>query len=362
MGIIQIIMTNGTNTGRQVELDFVKGIAIIAMIICHTVGIMGEVHGHVGYIVSQEILGGPMAAPMFMICMGIGLSYSRRNTPLAIVKRGVSLLLLGYILNFARAGFPYAIGFALGMGELVSENLVYGLMIVDILQFAGLALVFIGICFKLQLKGWQMAAAAIVCSICGSLCCGFTSGNDALDALIGLFIGAGPMTEADCISAFPFSQWIIFPVFGVLAGRRLVQCTDKERLYRRVLAVTLPITLFYVWLICKNGFTPLSHNFYYWPNLAEGFFFICLDLLLISIGWQLCKVLPGWVMKPLEGLSRNITTVYFISWVIICWIGISIFWGLEVKPLNPWLAYLPGIVIIVVSYRLALLWNARKKV
>ena len=172
-------------------------------------------------------------------------------------------------------------------------------------------------------------------------------------------IGAGPDTEADCLSAFPFMNWIIFPVFGVLAGRYLIRCDNKERMYRRVLAVTLPITIFYCWLVWKKGFCPLSH-IYYWPSLWESFFFICLDLLLISVGWQLCKVLPRWIMRPLESLSRNITTVYCISWIIICWVGISIFWGLEAEPLNPWLAYLPGIAIIVVSYYLALLWNASK--
>ena len=135
------------NTGRQRELDFVKGIAIIAMVICHTVLYMAEVPGHLGYVVANDVLGGPMAAPMFMICMGIGLCFSHRNTPLEIVRRGVWLFLLGYILNFSRSSLPFAVGYALGMGELLSENLVAGLMLVDILQFAGLALIFIGICF-----------------------------------------------------------------------------------------------------------------------------------------------------------------------------------------------------------------------
>ena len=345
---------------RLPELDLVKGVAIIAMIICHTVCYMGAIPENVGYVVAEEILGGPMAAPMFMICMGIAINFSRRSTPQALVRRGFRLFLLAYLLNFLRAGIPVIIGIALGLTDTVADNLVMAFMIVDILQFAGLALIFIGLCQKLKMKGWLMLVIAIVLSITGTLCQGFDCGNDAVNALLGLFIGAGPSDVESCYSCFPFANWIIYPVFGLLAGRYLKSCTNKERLYRLVLAVTLPLTIFYSWLTARMGFTPLSDNLYYWHNLADAFFFICLDLMLIALAWQLCKILPQAIMKPLEGLSKSITAVYCISWVIICWVGLPLFMGLELKPLNPWLAYLPAIVITVVSYRLALLWNARK--
>ena len=338
------------NKTRLAELDVVKGVAIIAMIICHTVCYMGAVPGHAGYVVAEEILGGPMAAPMFMICMGIAINFSRRSTPQALMKRGARLFLLAYLLNFVRAGLPIGIGYALGLADTVADNLVMALLIVDILQFAGLALIFIGLCLRLKMKGWMMLAIAVICSIAGTLSQGFNSGNDALNALVGLFIGAGPSDMENCYSCFPFAHWIIYPVFGLLAGRYLKNCTEKERLYRHVLAVTLPITIFYCWLAAKRGFTPLSGGLYYWHNLTDGFFFICLDLMLIAIAWQLCKILPQWIAKPLEGLSKNITAVYFISWVIICWVGLPLFMGLELKPLNPWVAYIPAIAITAISY------------
>ena len=109
----RIFSSKAVNTERQSELDFVKGIAIITMIICHTVGIMGEIPDHVGYIVADEILGGPMAAPMFMLCMGIGINFSRRNTPLSLFRRGASIFLLAYILNFTRSALPIVLGFAI---------------------------------------------------------------------------------------------------------------------------------------------------------------------------------------------------------------------------------------------------------
>ena len=67
--------------------------------------------------------------------------------------------------------------------------------------------------------------------------------------------------------------------------------------------------------------------------------------------------MPRWIITALESLSKNITTVFFISWVLIYWIGISLFWIMELEPLNPWLAYIPGVVIVAVSYWIGEWWN-----
>ena len=45
------------------------------------------------------ILGGPTAAPVFMFCMGIGIVYSRRSQPEIMIKRGISLMILGLLVN-----------------------------------------------------------------------------------------------------------------------------------------------------------------------------------------------------------------------------------------------------------------------
>ena len=63
------------NTGRQVELDIAKALAIIFMIFLHTVmvvkGFNYSLTPAYDFIVSN-VLGRPRAAPVFMFCMGVG--------------------------------------------------------------------------------------------------------------------------------------------------------------------------------------------------------------------------------------------------------------------------------------------------
>ena len=62
------------NTGRQIELDIAKGFAILFMIWVHTAETFSAGTG-LGYEIVDNFLGGPFAAPVFMVCMGIGMRY-----------------------------------------------------------------------------------------------------------------------------------------------------------------------------------------------------------------------------------------------------------------------------------------------
>ena len=177
------------------------------------------------------------------------------------------------------------------------------------------------------------------------------------NALVGLFVPAGTLNDMEIVSCFPLFNWIIFPVFGVVAGKYLQRCTDKNRLYRNIFLITLPLTLLYVWVVVKKGFTPFSNGEYYWCRLPDALFFIVLDLLAISIFHFLGKILPGFVKRALSALSFNINTVYCISWILIGWTYAGIFYIMEVPPIGSWIALIPGVALVFVSYWLALGWK-----
>lgn len=345
------------NTGRQVELDLAKGFAIICMILCHSVLMYADGANDFGFIFAEEILGGPIAAPLFMICLGVGTIYTKHGSPLELARRGVWILLLGYLLNFMRAGIVVLIGSLIYGAEEMGGFLYWAVMCVDILQFAGLALIFLAVMKQLQIKDWQMLAIAGTMSILGGLCSGFDAGHPAINALVGLFVPAGTLNDMEIVSCFPLFNWIIFPVFGVVAGKYLQRCTDKDRLYRNIFLITLPLTLLYVWFVVRKGFTPFSNGEYYWCRLPDALFFIVLDLLAISIFHFLGKVLPGFVKRALSALSFNINTVYCISWILIGWTYAGVFYIMEVPPMNSWAALIPGVALVFVSYWLALGWK-----
>jgi hypothetical protein len=77
----------------------VKMIAIFIMVIIHTLE-HGEadLNSGLGYFF-DSIAGSQFGAPVFMICMGIGITYRRKNDAATVMKRGGMLLLAGYLLN-----------------------------------------------------------------------------------------------------------------------------------------------------------------------------------------------------------------------------------------------------------------------
>ena len=73
------------NKGRQRELDWAKAFSIVAMICIHCYEQISVIDTEVVptgfYRNFMEFVAGPLGAPLFMFCMGVGIMYSRRNTP-----------------------------------------------------------------------------------------------------------------------------------------------------------------------------------------------------------------------------------------------------------------------------------------
>lgn len=366
MALHSLFSKEEINVSRQPSLDYAKGLAIVFMVICHTVLMYAMGHEDLAYIVADEVLGGPVAAPMFMICLGVGTCYSRHSEPLLMVKRGVVLFLCAYLLNFMRGMLPLSLGALMTGWQSVAPYATWAMLVGDILQFAGLAFIFLGVAKKLRLTNWQMACTAFICSIVGSMCAGYDTGNTNVNALFGLIFPAGAPEGLDNVSAFPFMNWLVFPVFGVLFGKLLRHSADGDKLYGLIFIVTLPITVFYGWLSLTKGFMPLSDGHYYWPTIFDSLFFIAYDLCVISVLHFLSRIIPAVVFSPLVALSRHINTVYRISWVIIVWTAIPVQGATDMAGISSMAAYAVGIVITAVSYVLALVWlrfkNRRKRV
>lgn len=88
--------------------------------------------------VADSILGGLLSASVFMVSMGVGFAYSKKQDCKTLLKRGISLFIIGYILNIIIA--PYVFnqeGEKVILGEIYTYYF-YG----DIFQFAGLAMIF----------------------------------------------------------------------------------------------------------------------------------------------------------------------------------------------------------------------------
>ena len=132
---------------RLLELDLLKVVAIVAMILCHAVYMLGvhlpNYETDVAYFIGDYVFGSYLAvAHAFMFAMGVGIVFSKKNKTLDLVKRGIFIYVMAFVLNFFRYGI-YALIDGLIEGQFMEET-VEAFLVQDIFHFAGLALIFTG--------------------------------------------------------------------------------------------------------------------------------------------------------------------------------------------------------------------------
>ena len=351
--------TEAQNNARRFELDLLKALAIICMILCHPVTRLG-IHNP-GYenafffFFGEDILGSyRCVAHAFMFAMGVGIVYTRKNTPKDFILRGVKLYLLGYLLNFLRYGIYNVIGSIIN-GEFRSDML-KAFLGMDILHFAGLALIITGVLKLLKLREVPMLAIAGVLSLASVFIPVIDTGNIIGNWLIGHFVATN--AETWC---FVFFNWYIFVAAGMLFGKMIRKTENPDRLYKRLLIISCCVMAVYITLtFCFGTFFLCRDRNYYELSLPEAAGMLSIDLSLLSAFYFLLKRVPASKFRVFIDMSRNITSIYFIHWCILGFVDSIVCYQFEV--IFPWpVIYLIGAVLIVVSSLIAKLWANRKR-
>lgn len=165
MGISNLFSDEKINTGRQIELDVAKGLAIIFMIFLHTIMVVDAYNAGLSltyHFVFSNVLGRPYAAVIFMFCMGVGVVYSRHSQWDIMIKRGLTLYLLGILVNVFEFFIPHFLATSIGI-DASAFPLDGGwlLICVDILAFAGMAFVLMGILKKFELSNKKLIGSLL---------------------------------------------------------------------------------------------------------------------------------------------------------------------------------------------------------
>lgn len=364
---MSLLSPTETNTGRQLALDYARGFAVICMVLCHAVMHLGIGYDEDPlYFFADEILGGPSVAPLFMICLGISLCYSRHTSPLYLLKRGIKYLLGAYLLSFLRGGLLAIMGgMATGwdnneVGVDYADMALKANMIVDILQFAGVMFLFLALALKLKLNNWMMLAAGILFQLVGHCFEAYDAGNGYATALWGLLIPSGDVDPDICLSCFPFTLWAIYPIIGYIFGQYLRRISDLDFFYKRAFIASGALTLLYFIILFIWGNRPFSPS-YYWHTLPEAFFYLALDLFIISAFHLLIPRMPHFLHTIFVNYSYDITRVYCVSWCLILWIRIPIQVNYDMRGIEPLHAYPIAFVILIASFFIQK-WAKRKKV
>lgn len=330
------------NTGRQIELDIARGLAVIFMVLIHvqeyfSTNIASE--SILGQVI--DFLGGVPAAPVFMFLMGIGVIYSKNNTVEKMIKKGMLLILTGYMLNLLRGTLPNLLHCFVwkdvGFMYTAFNELIY----VDIFQFSGLALILLAMVKKFEFNIRKIGILALVFGILNYLTHNVTTDNFFASAISGLFIGSNEF------SFFPFLTWIFYPLTGYIFGHYLISCESKEKFYRKAFigaAVVMSSMFFISSYIIKVDIGLANALAYYHHQLLGNIVFGAFVVAWISVLFFASKYIPNYINTVLSRWSRNVTEIYIIHWLFIGWIVATMGYNTLTTPY-----YLVMVILILVS-------------
>ena len=346
MHINGIISKDRVNTGRQREVDALKAFSIIMMIITHCIDdLYPNYDEHFISSLINDVLAQTIGAQGFMICMGMGMIYSRHAEPRAYVQRGVNILIIGQLLNLIRYGLIFCVSYAIS-GDPLARAYSFLVFSSDILQFAGLFLILSGLIMHLKLKPGHVFGIAVIMNVIGMGLAGrIHTGSYAIDQLLGMFI------YTDSESYFPLFNWFIFPAFGMLLGELLTHVSDKKKYYA---LMAIPCTIVTVIYYCiaigydQPVFTAIREwKSFCYMRLPDALAMFFINTLVLCIWFFVTLGLPDKAMQPVLFVSRNINRYYCVHSVFIYIAAGVLELALGVEINSPARCYLTALIILI---------------
>ncbi|MCA9349480.1 DUF1624 domain-containing protein [Candidatus Saccharibacteria bacterium] len=295
---------------RLLWLDFLKGLAVLAMIFQHSVIIAGDsslIQSQYGKLVF--IVGTLPAAPVFLWAFGYSVGFKKRSY-LYYIQRIFKLLALGYLINLFSLALPASISNYFFGTDLPIINL---LARVEILQLAGACLLGLMIAKGwLDLVGakgrkfrWLLIVGYLAIAMAGSILKKVDNSNSVLDYLSNFLVAT------DAYGAFGIIPWASFFLLGIIS--RSYNLLDKLDWI-----ITLILSGIGVWYLF-----PTEHSYVYaHMNFIELLLASAFVLVYVVFIRWLSQKLPIRFTSVVADLGAKVTRVYFFQWVIYGVIGI----------------------------------------
>lgn len=340
-----------TNDGRQKEFDYVKLLAIVFMILIHMWEECTDINLSVlpkGFFNNfLQFCAGPLAAPIFMTAMGVGIPYSKHSTSRDFFKRGVNIFVLAYVLNFLRDALPYVIFVAINH-EFDLDYFLFMLLNGDILQFAGLSFMLIALFIKLNLSVLVMSCIALFMQLFGFI----LATNFPVDTNMTYILGLFYKTENMC---FPLLQWFIYPCFGILLATYLRHVIDKDKFYKVILIAGASILTVYSITLYMHEYKvayvySLARDFYYNQEFIKTLFIVLTIIVELSIIHFLFGRRDYSKIDSLAAFAgKHLNKIYIVQWLLIGWLSNTLYYCFDMN-LEPATSFCIGLLIIVLSF------------
>ena len=349
---MKYLVSEKVNTGRQPEIDMTKAVSILVMVVVHCFqGFMQDQSGFLTAVISH--ISGFVSAATFMMCMGIGMRYSRRQDPKSTALRGIALLTVSQLLNLLRAGFPGLVAFR-ATGDQQFIPFMLDTFQSDIITFAGLAFLFMALLKKLKLRDGWILVLGLVMNFLTLLLFFIVKAPEGYwpRRILNLFIKTGD-------SLFPLGSHFLFVAAGYLIGGIYPRIADKRGLANRVLLICIPVVALYMFLRLTVP-VPLmpKYDLPSEPDLGLDAVAACMNaFIVIAVLYHICRLTGGKVPAFMAHLSKNINRYYCVSDVLLGIAMVVLLARGEVFQ-NQWVVFLISLLLIAVCYAVIEL-NAR---
>ena len=315
-----------TQNNRLLSIDLARGLAVFFMIAVHTLEVFAseEVKNSVfGQII--EFFGGPPAAPVFMTLMGFSFIYSRKSELKPRLLRGLKIFLSGYILNIIRGVLPFTLSTYLKMDiietfPLEKLNGYTILTIVDILQFAGIALMIMAFIQEFKINKYVILFSAFLISMLSPFLWGLNLNIPVIDQILELFWGDQSIEYSFIANkiAFPVFPWLSFPLLGMFLGVTIKNSKDQSTTFKYFGIIGILVLVIGVAISYSN----VDYHFNdYYHSRQGGMIFMCgfVVFWLYINKLILDKVPQNKFFDLLFKWSNGVTNIYFAQWIIIIW-------------------------------------------
>lgn len=319
--MITLFSKEEVNTGRQWSFDFAKVVAIVGMVLVHTFIYIWDEDGlEEGFQYRlNNIYGGVLAAPVFMFAMGVGVAYSRHSDALTMFLRGIKLTVAGCLLNAVRC-LPQLLLWKAGYGEQHYDWFIEEVYLFDILPFAGIAFILFALLRWLKASDTFILLVGVGLSVFGTFVRSVDMGSTALNLLCYPFIG---IHVGEIWSSFPLVNWFIFVAAGYWFGKLIRHCTDMDYLFALLVpAAGFVFTVFMIDLTTheKGMFSNENDDYFYYLTIFDAFVCIMGAILVAGIGHFLMPHEPHILQKEVKQISSDVTRIYLIHWVFVCYL------------------------------------------
>lgn len=348
---------------RFLEIDLIKVFALILMPMSHIYddfGVYYDLMKNIPEYATKQLGLLFMNVPsIFMICLGLGIVFSKNSTPKQLMLRGFSMFLIEIVLNIFRLIIPHSIaGYFTSTPQLIKDSFEIFFMS-DILPFAGFAFLIFALFKKLNLSNKLILLTGLFCTLIQAFIPQPEIGNVYLRYLTGCFI------YVDDSSFFPVISWIIYPIIGYFLGQKLIAAENKIKFYLKVGGFglfLLSITIFYLLYtktIQVRYFLFMETGFH--MDLFTTLIIASTSLITTSIGYFISRLIKNnFLQKTVSIISVNINSIYCIHWVLvkILWMFAFIF---AYKIEYNWL-FIIGFLIFITSSFIAFIRKQFQKV